>query len=255
MHSEEAGVTRVALVTGASSGIGAATARLLSRRGYAVGVNYHQGREAAEAVAAEIRAAGGQALALQADVAVKAQVQAMTQALAQRLGGLDVVIANAGTPVVRTPLAQLAEEDWDRCVDINLKGVFLTVQAAIPWLTAERGRRGPASVVIVGSAAVYTGGTESGHYAAAKGGAHALVRPLAKELAPAVAVNCVAPGFVDTPFHDKFHVPGRRDKTVQATPQRRAGRAEDIAEWIAYVAEAPFATGQVFHVNGGIVMP
>ena len=150
---------------------------------------------------------------------------------------------------------QLAEADWDRCVDINLKGVFLTVQAAAPHLLSGRPARGAASVVVVGSAAVYTGGTESGHYAAAKAGAHALVRPLAKELAPTVAVNCVAPGFVDTPFHDKFHVQGRRDKTIAATPLARAGTPEDLAAWIVHVAEAPFVTGQVFHVNGGIVMP
>lgn len=248
-------VKRVALVTGASSGIGAATALLLARRGYAVGVNYHHGAAAAQALVAQIEAEGGAALALPADVTVKAEVQAMVSALVERFGGLDLLVANAGTPVVRTPLLSLREEDWDRCVDINLKGVFLCAQAAGPHLLAGRPQRGAASVVIVGSAAVYTGGTESGHYAAAKAGAHALVRPLAKELAPTVAVNCVAPGFVDTPFHDKFFVAGRRDKTVQQTPLQRAGRPEEIAAWIAYVAEAPFVTGQVFHVNGGIVMP
>ncbi len=243
---------RVALITGASTGIGAATALEFSRRGYAVGVNYHRSKDAAAEVVKRIREAGGQALALPADVAQKGEVIGMVEELAGAFGGLDVVVANAGTPVVRTPLLELSEDDWDRCIDINLKGVFLTAQAAIPHLLQGSG---PASIVIVGSAAVYTGGTEAGHYAAAKAGAHSLVRPLAKELAPHIAVNCVAPGFVDSPFHDKFHIPGRRDKAVAATPLGRTGTPEDLATWIAFVAEAPFVTGQVFHVNGGIIMP
>ena len=138
---------------------------------------------------------------------------------------------------------------WDRAIAINLTGVFLVSQAAIPHLRARRG-----SILHISSAATKTGGAGSAHYAAAKGGVEALTRGMAKELAPEITVNALAPGFIETPFHAKFSTEEHRARTVGATLLRRAGTAEEMAAWVAFLVEAPYATGQVFHVNGGLAL-
>jgi len=243
-------VARVALVTGASSGIGAAAAKALARHGFSVAVNYFSGAEGARAVVAEIEAAGGRAVAIQGDVSRVADADRIVFETIAHLGALDVLVNNAGSPVAQKPLAQLDEAEWDRCHAITLKGTWLVSKAAIPHL---RGRPG-ATILNISSAAAHTGG-HSGHYAAAKAGVHGLTRALARELAPAITVNCLAPGTIETAFHDKFSTPEHVENNRRLAPMKRAGTAEEVAAWIVFLVDAPFTTGQIYDVNGGLTMP
>jgi 3-oxoacyl-[acyl-carrier protein] reductase len=241
---------KVALVTGASTGIGAAAALALGAKGWAVAVNYRESAHQAEDVARRVTAVGGRGVAMQGDVTRAEDVTRLVTRTVAELGGLDALINNAGSPVQRAPLAEMDEATWDACVDLNLKSVWLCARAAIPHLRTRKG-----TIINVSSAAAHSGGSPgSGHYAAAKAGVHALTRALAKELAPDVTCNCIAPGLVDTPFHTKFSTPEHVARHVKATPLGRAGQPAELGAWIAFLVEAPFTTGQVYDVNGGLVM-
>jgi 3-oxoacyl-[acyl-carrier protein] reductase len=183
------------------------------------------------------------------DVALQADARRIVDETVAAFGGLDALVNNAGTPVARQRLEEMDPAVWERSLAVNLTGVFLVSQAAIPSLRARGG-----TILNISSAAVRTGGAGSAHYAAAKGGVEALTRGLAKELAPTVTCNALAPGFVDTPFHEKFSTPEHRERTVAASLLKRAGTPEDLATWIAFLVEAPWTTGQIYSVNGGLVM-
>lgn len=242
---------RVALVTGASSGIGAATARVLAAEGAHVVVAYGQHAAEAERVARDVRALGPQAWCLPMDVGDPHSVEQAVRALPALVGAstdraLDVAVLNAGRNLV-TPLGALEAEEWDDIVRVNLSGTFYVLRAVRPLL------RPGASIVTVASVAAHTGARQHAHYAAAKAGVVNLTKSAARELAPEVRVNCVAPGLARTPMGlETIAERGETDATSKLLA-RRLAEPEEIARVIAFVASpaASFMYGATVDVNGG----
>ncbi len=232
---------RVALVTGASSGIGRATAVRFASAGYRVAVHYGTNREAAEAVALEV---GGAAFGC--DVADPEAVVRVVRAVEADLGPIDVAICNAGFYEER-PLAEVDDAQWDRTLRVLLGGCFHVSRAIVPGMRA----RGRGSIVAIASELALTGGIDVAPYVAAKAAVIGFARSLARELAPTIRVNVVAPGAVDTPLlPDRDRGPGY----TSTVPLGRIGRPIEIAEAILHVAEAPWTTGAVYSPNGGVVI-
>jgi 3-oxoacyl-[acyl-carrier protein] reductase len=245
---------RVALVTGASSGIGAATAVVLAELGAAVALSYHQNAEGADHVAREIVATGGKALAMHADVRKPEDIRAMMEATVRAFGPIDVLVNNAGSLVERLPLPKMTEEKWDDVMRLNLTSAMLCTQAVAPGMI-ERKRGAVVNVVSV--AGRNGGGPGAGAYAAAKGGLIALTKSLAKELGPhGVRVNAISPGVIDTPFHEVFSTPEMMRAFVAAIPLGRIGRPVECANVIAFLASdaASYLAGETIEVNGGQLM-
>jgi 3-oxoacyl-[acyl-carrier protein] reductase len=238
---------RVALVTGASGGIGSATARLLAEEGADVVIAYGRNADAAERVAAEVRAAGRRAWCVAMDVRDAASVERGLRETAAATGGsLDVVVLNAGENVV-TPLETLDTAEWDAVVHANLNGTFYVLRAVRGMLRAG------ASVVTVASVAAQTGARQHAHYAAAKAGIVNLTKSVARDLAPAVRVNCVAPGLTRTPMGlATIAARGEAEATAKLLARRLAA-PEEIARVIVFVASpaASFMYGATIDVNGG----
>ncbi|BAS27079.1 SDR family NAD(P)-dependent oxidoreductase [Limnochorda pilosa] len=244
---------QVALVTGASRGIGAAIARALAAEGARVGVNYRAGRDGAEAVVEGIRGEGGEATALAADVASPDDVHRMVAAVDDRWGRLDVLVANAGV-ALDVPFRSMNLQAWTGVLEVNLTGVFLCAREAVPLM--ERGGGGRIITVSAGSA--LRGRVGGANYCASKAGVIALTRCLALELAPAIRVNCLVPGFTATDeVLDRFGLrdPARREALEREVPLGRLAEPEDIARAAVYLAaEAGYVTGQLLLVNGGHFM-
>ncbi|GAA0421059.1 beta-ketoacyl-ACP reductase [Acrocarpospora corrugata] len=239
-------MTRVALVTGGSRGIGRAVAEKLADSGYAIVVNYStSSAEAADVVKA--LAPRTRAIAIQADVSDAAAVHAMAEQVNAEFGRVDVLVNNAGQTLVgdwRT----LAPETWNRALEVNLTGVFNCVQAFAPMLTES----GDGRIVNIGTIYSDIGNGFVAGYAAAKAGIRSLTRVFAKELAPRVLVNTIAPGDIDTEM-TRSAGPDFIAATIEKTPLARLGRPEEIAALVAFLAsaDAGFITGQTIVCDGG----
>ena len=245
---------KVALVTGASSGIGAATAVVLAGCGARVAMGYHGNRDGVERSVRRITESGGRAVALQADLRhVKSIGQLVDQAVAA-LGPIDILVNNAGSLVRRFPIRELTEDGWDEVLSLNLKSAVFCTQAVAASMIARRA----GAIVNIGSIAGHNGGGPgAGPYAAAKAGLVAMTKSLAKELAPhGVRVNAIAPGVIDTPFHEVFTAPEMMRAFVSMIPLGRIGTPTEVAKTVAFLASdaASFIVGETIEVNGGQMM-
>jgi len=242
---------KVAVVTGASRGIGRAIALELANRRAQVVVNYNRSADAATAVVAAIEADGGQATAVQADVSDFSQARALIQAAVKAYGRLDVLVNNAG--VTRDQLIlMMKEEDWDTVVRVNLKSMFNTCKAAARVMLRQRYGR----IVNISSVSGIAGQGGQTNYSAAKAGVIGFTKSLAKELGSRqITVNAVAPGLIPTDLTADL-AEELCQKAIDLTPLGRLGRAEEVAYAVAFLAsdEAAFITGAVLPVDGGLVM-
>lgn len=239
---------KTVLITGASTGIGAATARRFAA-GNEVIVHYHASSEAAEAVAADVRRAGGTAHLAQANLTTEEGCRELA-AFAETCGKLDLLVNNTGGLVRRCAARQL---EWQLMLDSFALNTFSTMMMAslcIPLL--ERGAH--PCIVNVTSIAVRHGAPTATIYGACKGALDTFTRGLAKELAPAIRVNAVAPGVIETPFHNRVTTSEQMAQFEACTPLKRVGQPEEIADAIAFLADSLFLTGETLDINGGLFM-
>lgn len=245
---------KVALITGASSGIGAAAAEVLADLGARVAIGYHRNQKGADQVRASIARAGGQAVAIQADVAKPDQIRSLVETAAGELGPIDILVNNAGSLIRRMKIAELTAEGLDEIIDLNLKSAVLCSQAvAASMMERKRG----SIINVVSIAGRNGGGPGAGAYASAKGGLITFTKSMARELAPhGVRVNAVSPGVIDTPFHEAFSTPEMLRNFVATIPLGRMGTAMECATVIAFLASdaAGYVLGETIEVNGGQLM-
>ncbi len=241
---------KVAIVTGASRGIGRAIAIELATQGAIAVVNYASSSTAAEAVVTEITEAGGKAIAIQADVSKGDQVDALVNAVMEKFSRVDILVNNAG--ITRdTLLLRLKPEDWQAVIDLNLTGVFLCTRAASKIMLKQRSGR----IINITSVAGQMGNPGQSNYSAAKAGVIGFTKSVAKELATrGITVNAVAPGFITTDMTSNLNNP---EDILKYIPLNRFGQPEEVAGMVRFLAADPAAayiTGQVFNVDGGMVM-
>ena len=239
---------RIALVTGASRGIGRAIAIRLAEEGCDVAVNYNTSKDAAEEVLMVIRGTGRRSVAVQADVASPEQVEAMVTTVEGELGPVDILVNNAGIHKHHKSW-EMSVEDWDRIIGVNLTGAYLTSRLLGPRM-AERGW---GRIVNISSIVADIGSDHEAHYTASKAGMHGLTKSLALELSPkGVTVNAVSPGWIRTDMTADV-VEEEWDEALAEIPMGRIGEPEEIASVVAYLSspESSYVTGQVLHVNGG----
>ena len=241
---------QVAIVTGASRGIGRAIALELATQGAYIIVNYASSSRAAEALVEEITTAGGQALALQADVSQAEQVDALFNSVMEKCDRIDILVNNAG--ITRdTLLLRMKPEDWQAVIDLNLTGVFLCTRAASKIMLKQRYGR----IINITSVAGQMGNPGQANYSAAKAGVIGFTKTVAKELASrGITVNAVAPGFIATDMTSKL---SNTEEILKFIPLNRYGQPEEVAGMVRFLAAdsaAAYITGQVFNVDGGMVM-
>lgn len=244
-------MTKSALVTGASRGIGRSIVLQLAEEGYNVAVNYAGSKEKAEAVVEEIKAKGVDSFAIQANVADADEVKAMIKEVVSQFGSLDVLVNNAG--ITRDNLLmRMKEQEWDDVIDTNLKGVFNCIQKATPQMLRQRS----GAIINLSSVVGAVGNPGQANYVATKAGVIGLTKSAARELASrGITVNAVAPGFIVSDMTDALS-DELKEQMLTQIPLARFGQDTDIANTVAFLAsdKAKYITGQTIHVNGGMYM-
>ncbi len=244
----------VCLVTGASSGIGAASALEMAARGYRIALHYNSNESGARRTAAEIEKRSGKAVVLQSDLSMAEAARHLVAETLARCGRIDVLVNNAGSLVARKPFTDLTDEFWQRVMDVNLNSVFWVTKAVVPHMIERK-----AGVIInVSSIAARNGGGPGAiPYATAKAALTGFTKGLSRELIPyGIRVNAVNPGVILTPFHETFTTDARMKSMVAMIPQGRAGTAEEVSGVIAFLASdaASHIVGESIEVNGGMLM-
>ncbi|MCD0523146.1 3-oxoacyl-[acyl-carrier-protein] reductase [Staphylococcus aureus] len=244
-------MTKSALVTGASRGIGRSIALQLAEEGYNVAVNYAGSKEKAEAVVEEIKAKGVDSFAIQANVADADEVKVMIKEVVSQFGSLDVLVNNAG--ITRDNLLmRMKEQEWDDVIDTNLKGVFNCIQKATPQMLRQRS----GAIINLSSVVGAVGNPGQANYVATKAGVIGLTKSATRELASrGITVNAVAPGFIVSDMTDALS-DELKEQMLTQIPLARFGQDTDIANTVAFLAsdKAKYITGQTIHVNGGMYM-
>ena len=247
-------LNKVVLITGASSGIGAATAALFGRLGARVALGFHNNERGAGAIRDEIRQSGGTACSIRADMQDPEAIRFLIDETVSMLGPIDILINNAGSLIERAALMKQSVASWDSVINLNLRSIFLMSQLVGNAMV----ERGTGSIVNIGSIAARNGGGPgSGAYSAAKAGVITLTKSLAKELAPnGIRVNCVNPGVIDTPFHEVFSTPESMKNFAKMIPLGRVGKAIECAKVIVFLASdaAGYIVGESIELNGGQLM-
>ncbi|MGV8988724.1 MAG: SDR family NAD(P)-dependent oxidoreductase [Cypionkella sp.] len=240
---------KTAIVTGGGRDIGRACAIRLAQEGANVAINYFSSSAGADSAVAEITAAGGKAFALQGDLNTQAGVDALVSKTLADFGGVDVLVNNTGGLIARKTIAEMSLEHWNAVMDLNLTSTFLMVKACLPHLKSG------AIVNLASQAGRDGGGPGTVAYAASKGAVMTMTRGLAKELGPHVRVNALCPGMIDTDFHNIHTKPEVRKNVENATPVKRQGLPEDIANLVLFLAcdESAFITGANVDINGGML--
>jgi len=243
------------LITGSSTGIGAALARALGELGAKVAVHGRSSLAEAEAVVGSIRGAGGQAELVTGDVSRSREAARVVEEAAERLGGLDILVNNAGALLRRARLEEIDDGLYDSVLDLNVRSVIMASQAAVPHLR----KAGGGSIIHTSSISARNGGGPgSALYASAKAFVSNLTRNMAKELAPdRIRVNAVSPGVILTPFHERYSTPEFLEAARKTIPQARLGEPDDCVGTFLYLASermSGYVTGQVIEVNGGQFM-
>ncbi len=263
---------KVVLVTGASSGIGRATAEFFGECGASVAVSYLKNREGAEAAIAAISSNGEgrfvanqvggtavgtaavRAMAVQADVTKNSEIKRMVREVEDGLGPVDILVNNAGSLVERLRTLELSEERWDEVIDLNAKSTFFASQAVIPNML----EKGAGVIINVTSVAARNGGAlGSIHYSSGKAAMLTMTKGLAKEFASqGIRINTVSPGVIDTPFHETFSTPEAMKNFANMIPMGRVGRSDEVAKVIAFLASdaASYLCGETIEINGGLLM-
>ena len=262
---------KVVLVTGASSGIGRATAELFGRCGASVAVSYLRNEAGANAAVAAISSNGSRfaadatssaatavatekAIAIQADVVRNEDIRRMVEEVEDRLGPIDILVNNAGSLVERLRTLELTEERWSEVMDLNATSAFFCAQAAIPKML----EKGGGAIINVTSIAARNGGAPGSiHYSSAKAAMLTMTKGLAKEFASqGIRVNAVSPGVIDTPYHETFTAPEIWNNFSNVIPMGRVGRSDEVASVIAFLASdaASYLCGETIEINGGLLM-
>lgn len=247
---------KAVLITGASTGIGAALARGFAAQGVLVGLHYNASAAAAEALGAEIEAAQGRVRLIRADVSTGAGARSAVEQALTAFGRIDGLINNAGGMVRRVPYAEATEKDYDEIMDLNARSVVVASQAAVGPLKAAGG----GFIINTTSIAARNGASGgAGLYGSSKAFVHNVTRGMAKELIPfGIRVNAVAPGVIETPFHERYSTAAQLAAQLATIPQGRLGTAQDCVGAFLFLASsvlAPYIVGQVIEVNGGQLMP
>ncbi len=245
---------KIALITGASRGIGAATARLLAKGGYALGINYVRDKVAADALVAEVKIKGVEAIAIHADVSKEADILNMFAQMDDKLGTLTALVNNAGILDKQIPVAKITEDRLQRVFSTNVFGSFLCAREAVKRMSTEFGGVGGTIVNVSSIASKLGSPNEYVDYAASKGALDSMTIGLAKEVAlKGIRVNSVRPAFVYTEIHALSGEPDRVERVKNLVPMKRGGTAEEVAEAIAWLLsdKSSYTTGSFIDVTGG----